>query len=468
MAKDRSELLRQIPSVDEVLKSPSGQKWLKNHPRLFVLKGIRESIALFREEIKEGKRTEFSSEELYNYIERSINDLSSLSLRPVINATGVVIHTNLGRAPLHQGALENIIRVSEGYSNLEYNLEEGKRGKRYDHIKEILKELTGAEDAIVVNNNAAAVLLCLSALARGKEVVVSRGELVEIGGSFRVPDVMLQSGAILREVGTTNKTHLKDYASAINDNTALFLKVHQSNYRIIGFTEDVPIEKLTELGRLHGIPVMYDLGSGCFADLSVYGIRDEPVVKDIVNKGVDIVTFSGDKLLGGPQAGIILGRKQYIDRISTHPLTRAVRIDKLTLSALEYTLYIYADMDRAVNEIPVLKMLLQDTGIIKKRAERIVRGLKKILPGFTITVEQDRSQAGGGSLPGISLQTYVACLGHPGISASQIEKTLRSADPPVISRIKEDMVLLDARTIRDEELKTLLSVVKSAFQQFFA
>lgn len=468
MAKERSELLRQIPSVDEVLKSTSGQKWLNKYPRLFVLKGIRESIALFRKEIKEGKRREFSSEELYSYIDQSIMELSSMSLRPVINATGVVIHTNLGRAPLHQGAIENIFRVSEGYSNLEYNLKEGKRGKRYDHIKEILKELTGAEDAIVVNNNAAAVLLCLSALARGKEVVVSRGELVEIGGSFRVPDVMLQSGAILHEVGTTNKTHLKDYASAINDSTALFLKVHQSNYRIIGFTEDVPVEELTELGRLHGIPVLYDLGSGCFADLSAYGIRDEPVVKDIVNKGVDIVTFSGDKLLGGPQAGIILGRKQYIDTISTHPLTRAVRIDKLTLSALEYTFSVYADMDRAINEIPVLKMLLQDTGIIKKRAKRIVRELKKILPDFTITVEQDRSQAGGGSLPGISLQTYVVCLGHSDISASQIEKTLRSTEPPVISRIKEGMVLLDARTIRDEELKTLLNVVKSASQQFFA
>jgi L-seryl-tRNA(Ser) seleniumtransferase len=468
MTKDKAGLLRQIPSVDEVLKSPSGQKWLKNYPRLFVLKGIRESIALFREDIMEGKRTEFSSEELYSYIDQSIKGLSSLSLRPVINATGIVIHTNLGRAPLHKGAIENIISVSEGYSNLEYNLEEGKRGKRYDHIKDILKELTGAEEAIVVNNNAAAVLLCLSALARGKEVVVSRGELVEIGGSFRVPDVMLQSGAILHEVGTTNKTHLKDYASAINDSTALFLKVHQSNYRIIGFTEDVPIEELIKLGRLHGIPVMYDLGSGCFADLSVYGIRDEPVVKEIVNKGADIVTFSGDKLLGGPQAGIILGRKKYIDRISTHPLTRAVRIDKLTLSALEYTLSIYADMDRAINEIPVLKMLLQDIRIIKKRAERIARGLKKILPDFMITVEQDKSQAGGGSLPGISLQTYVVCLRHPSISATQIERILRRTEPPVISRIKEDMVLLDARTIRDKDLKTLLNAVKSASQQFFA
>ncbi len=465
MNVEKGKLLRQIPSVDEVLKSPEGRKWLESYPRIFVLKGIREGISRFRDEILKGERGGFSSEELYLQMERSIKGYSSLSLKPLINATGVVIHTNLGRAPLHKGAIENMVKISGGYSNLEYNLQEGRRGKRYDHIKGILTELTGAEDAVVVNNNAAAVLLCLSAMAKGKEVVVSRGELVEIGGSFRIPDVMLQSGALLHEVGTTNKTHLKDYSSAINENTALFLKVHQSNYRIIGFTEGVPVDELVNLGQLHGIPVMFDLGSGCFADLSRYGIRGEPVVRDVVEKGVDIITFSGDKLLGGPQAGIIIGRKKFIDRISTHPLMRAVRIDKLTLSSLEYTLHLYADIDRAIKEIPVLKMLLQDTGTIKKRAERLARSMKKILPHFTIAVERDTSQAGGGSLPGISLQTYVVSLRHHDISATEIERLLRESDPPVIARIRDESVLFDARTIRDEEIKTFIDVLSSALSE---
>ncbi|VAX28741.1 L-seryl-tRNA(Sec) selenium transferase, partial [hydrothermal vent metagenome] len=383
-------------------------------------------------------------------------------LRPVINATGVVIHTNLGRAPLPLEVLKNIMEVATGYSNLEYNLEEGRRGERYDHVRWILKDITGAEDAVVVNNNAAAVLLCLSAIARGREVVVSRGELIEIGGAFRIPDVMLQSGALLKEVGTTNRTNPGDYEGAVDEQTALLLKVHQSNYKVIGFTEDVSIGELVTIGKRMGVPVMFDLGSGCLTDLKPYGIHDEPVVHEVVSTGVDIVTFSGDKLLGGPQAGIIAGRKDLIARIAGHPLARAVRIDKLTLAALEATLLCHADPEKAREKIPVLRTLLQGDDAIRRRAKKIQLLIKREVKNALVSIEKDESQAGGGSLPGVCLPTYVVTLKVKGMSAPAVEQRLRRGAVAVITRIRAGIVVIDARTIRDSEVKLLLKAIREA------
>ncbi len=458
----RQELLRRLPSVDEVLKSPFGADWLDRYPRRYVLAAIREVLAFKREEIQKGYTPDTAIEALASDIEIKIERLTARRLRPVLNATGVVIHTNLGRAPLSAGALENIERVARGYSNLEYNLQEGGRGRRYDHLRWILGELTGAEDAIVVNNNAAAVLLCLSALAAGREVLVSRGELVEIGGAFRIPDVMRQGGAVLREVGTTNKTHLRDYREALGDGTALILKVHRSNYRLIGFTGEVSIDELVELGRERGVPVMFDLGSGCLIDLKPYGIHGEPLVQEVVGKGVDIVTFSGDKLLGGPQAGIILGRKALIDRISRHPLTRAVRIDKLTLAALEETLLQYADTEKARERIPVLKALLEDEERLKRRAKRVRLLIRRELKTVEADIERDESQAGGGALPGVYLPTYVVVLKRKGLSALTVAERLRRGTTPVVARIREDRVVVDLRTIPDRDVKTLVKAIKEA------
>ncbi len=463
---DKRALLRKIPSVNEILNMREVQQWLSLLPRPLAVKAIREVLEELRTGIRSGKCKDVRLEEILRNVEENIKFLSEGSFRPVINATGVVIHTNLGRAPLPVSAVQRIVEIARGYSNLEYSLAEGKRGERYDHIRGLLKELTGAEDAIAVNNNAAAVLLCLSALARGREVVVSRGELVEIGGAFRIPDVMKQSGAVLKEVGTTNKTRLRDYEEAINEETALLLKVHQSNYRIIGFTEEVPVEELVALGRRKNIPVMFDLGSGCFVDLSEYGLQGEPVVGDIIKKGVDIVTFSGDKLLGGPQAGIILGRRELIKEVARHPLTRAVRIDKLTLSALQAVLYLYMDTEKVKEEIPVIRMLLQDKEIIKKRAQRIIRALKGNNKRVFLKLQQDYSQAGGGSLPGISMPTYVVAFRIEGVPVVEIERLLRMGSPAVVARIKEETLIIDPRTVDDSEVALLVKALKEVINRF--
>jgi L-seryl-tRNA(Ser) seleniumtransferase len=316
----KQTVLKSLPSVDEILKGPEGITWLLKYPRKIVLQAVREALSLSRQALLDGSITVFSSDNLFSEITSKLQKLSAYSLLPVINATGIVIHTNLGRAVLSERMLQNIIAAGAGYSNLEYDLEHGKRGKRHIHTKRLLKQITGAEDTLIVNNNAAAVLLCLNTLAQGKEVIVSRSELVEIGGSFRVPDIMSASNAILREVGTTNKTHLFDYKRAINKNTGLILKVHQSNYLITGFTDDVDIDELIILGKKNRIPVMYDLGSGCLLNLKSHGIYTEPAVREIVRTGIDVVTFSGDKLLGGPQGGLIVGKKKYIQKIKKNPL----------------------------------------------------------------------------------------------------------------------------------------------------
>lgn len=458
----KQELLSNLPSVDEVLKGPHGADWLENYPRRYVLTAVREVIDLRRKEILAGTAADVSIEDMSPDMEIKIRRLAALSLKPVINATGIVIHTNLGRSALSEKAMENVRRVATGYSNLEYDLDNGRRGKRCAHIKRLLREITGAEDGFAVNNNAAAVLLCLSALAKGREVIVSRGELVEIGGSFRVPDVMASSGAILIEVGTTNKTHIHDYERAINGNTALILKVHQSNYRIVGFTEDVPIEKLASTGRGRSIPVMHDLGSGCLIDLRPYGIHTEPSVQEVIKSGADLVTFSGDKLLGGPQAGVIIGKKELIDRIQRDPLTRAVRIDKLTLAALEAVLMEYVDDDKAKKEIPTIRMLTQDKESIRIRAKKIATLLKRDIKNASIDLLEDSSQAGGGSLPEINFPTYTVAIKPKTVTVNELEERLRRGEPPVIARIKEGSLIIDARAIDNREVDILIKAVKAA------
>jgi L-seryl-tRNA(Ser) seleniumtransferase len=462
---EKQKLLSILPSVDEILKSKQGIEWLSIYPRRYVLQAIRETIDSRRKEIIGGIDIDLSEEVMLADIENMTEKLSSYSLRALINATGVVIHTNLGRSILSKRALENIKQVSESYSNLEYDIKEGKRGKRYTHIKRILREVTDAEDALVVNNNAAAVLLCLNTLSKGKEVIVSRGELVEIGGSFRMPEIMAASGAILREVGTTNKTHLYDYEKAINENTALILKVHKSNFRVIGFSDEVSVEDLVSIGSRHQVPVMFDLGSGCIIDLKPFGIHNEPLVKEVVSTGVDITTFSGDKLLGGPQGGVIVGKREYIEKIQKNPMTRAMRIDKLTLAGFEATLMEYIDEEKAVENIPTLRMLLQKPEEIKERANKIAKRLKKEMKEVHINVMGDSSRAGGGALPEVDLPTYVVSIKSDEISVNELEERLRKGTPPIIARIKEDSLIIDARTVRDRDLSGLVKGIRSALSK---
>lgn len=448
--------------MDELLRSASGAAWLASHPRSLVVASIREAIDEARRKVlADGPAPDGS------YITHAVSDSlakkSRPHLRPVINATGVILHTNLGRAPLPDAILDHIKAVSRGYSNLEYDIERGERGKRYSHIVGILREITGAEDAIVVNNNAAAVLLCLSALAAGREVVVSRGELIEIGGAFRVPDVMRAGGAILREAGTTNKTHLRDYEAATGPETALYLKVHPSNYRIIGFTKEAPLADLVKLGRERGVPVMYDLGSGSIINLAKYGIGGEPTVREVVEAGVDVVTFSGDKLLGGPQGGIIVGRKALIQAIQKHPLTRALRVDKMTLAALEAVLMLYRDEEQAIRELPVLSMLTASDETLKRRAGIIAKRLAKAVGGAAdVKIVREASQAGGGSLPEHEMKTWAVSISPADMSAAALEEKLRAGETAVIVRVKEDRILLDARTIADREIQELVGAVAVA------
>ncbi len=469
----RQQLLRKIPSVDEIVSRPEMSDLLKIHPRHLVVEAVRKRLGRLREEIldENGSRelsdSLFSFENLYPLFQEDIEDQTRPRLRRVINATGVVIHTNLGRAPLHPSAIEHLIEVSKTYSNLEYDLDRGERGSRYAHVEEILCRLSGAESALVVNNNAGAVLLVLNTLAEGKEVIVSRGELVEIGGAFRIPDVMKRSGALLREVGTTNRTHFTDYQKAIGPQTALLLKVHTSNFRVLGFTSEVSLQDLVQLGKEHQLPVVDDLGSGCLVDLTQYGLEKEPTVQETIKTGVDAVTISGDKLLGGPQAGIILGRKKFLERFKSNPLTRALRIDKLTLAALESTLLLYFDEKRAMEEIPTLQMLSLDTGKLKRRGKRL---LKRFSGGTekkaVFTLKEDVSQVGGGALPLQELPTVVVAIKPLEVSVNSLEENLRKGDPPIISRISKDELILDMRTVFDEEIPLLATGIEKALTHF--
>jgi L-seryl-tRNA(Ser) seleniumtransferase len=468
----RQRYLRTLPAVDELLHHPQVQTLLKMHSRTLVVDSIRRVLSAKRSVILHGGEEEAAAaanlppEKWSSAIEEQVTASLRPSLQPVINATGVVLHTNLGRAPLLEEALHNLVEIAGGYSNLELNLETGERGSRYEHVEDLLCRISGAESGLAVNNNAGAVLLALNSLAEGKEVIVSRGQLVEIGGSFRIPDVMKKSGARLVEVGTTNRTHLRDYEQAVTENTALLLKVHTSNYRILGFTAEVSLKELAELGRAKGLPVMEDLGSGCFIDLAPYGIEHEPTVQETLQAGVDVVTFSGDKLLGGPQAGIILGKKRFIDLIKKNPLNRALRIDKLTLAGLESTLRVYLDPDRVVKVLPALGMLTCPLEELEKRARRFQRRLaRELSSGAKMTIRKESSQVGGGALPLQTLPTRVVAIRPLRISAASLEERLRRNRPPVIARVKEEEVLLDFRTVAEEEEKILLEAVGKAIKE---
>jgi L-seryl-tRNA(Ser) seleniumtransferase len=465
----RQQVLRKIPRVDEILSRPQIFDLLKVHPRNVVIEAIRKGLGRLRGEILQKQDLSqledafFSFENLYPLFQKEIDLQIRPRLRRVINATGVVIHTNLGRAPLHSSAIKHLMEVSKTYSNLEYDLDRGERGDRYTHVEEILCRLSGAESALVVNNNAGAVLLALNTLAEGKEVIVSRGELVEIGGAFRIPDVMKRSGALLREVGTTNRTHFDDYQKAVSPHTALLLKVHTSNFRVMGFTSEVSLQDLVQLGRERQIPVVDDLGSGCLVDLSQYGLEKEPTVQETIKTGVDAVTISGDKLLGGPQAGIILGKKKLLDLFKTNPLTRALRIDKLTLAALESTLLLYFDEKRAMEEIPTLRMLSLDTKRLKKRGKQLLKRLSGMTnERMMFSLREDVSQVGGGALPLQELPTIVVAVKPLDFSVNSLEENLRKSDPPIISRISKEELILDMRTVFDEEIPLLATGIERA------
>jgi len=467
--QDRNELLKTIPKTDRIL-----ERLPKSIPHTLKVTVCRQVLEGLRRQILNGdisSKEALGLEHVVGLVNGALEKRLRPSLRPLINATGVVVHTNLGRSLLPEDVFKQIFEVAVNYSNLEYHLEAGRRGSRYSHVEPILCELTGAESALVVNNNAAAVLLTLETLARGREVIVSRGELVEIGGSFRIPDVMARSGAILREVGATNRTHLRDYENAINENTALLMKVHQSNFAVVGFTSKVSMGELKELGRRHNIPVIEDLGSGNLVDLTPYGFTHEPTVQESLAAGADLVSFSGDKMLGGPQAGIIVGKAVLVERIKKNPMNRAVRIDKLTLAGLEAILSIYRNPEEALKRIPTLKMLSMPYMETKKRAQRLARHLRrKGLDTVEIDYMDTISRVGGGAMPLQELKSRgvvldLSGLSHKGVNAAALERELRAGEPPVIARIEDERILFDTRTIRDRELSTLAECVKTALKR---
>lgn len=442
-----NNLFRSIPKVDELLSHPALRAC--GLPAVTVTDAVRAELDELREGVRSGSvRAIPDADELCARAAERARRAQLPSLRGVVNATGVTLHTNLGRACLSERAAQAVAAVAGGYSTLEYDLAAGARGERYSHVEPLLCRITGAESAMVVNNNAAAVLLILSALTAGGEVITSRGELVEIGGSFRVPDIMEACGAVLREVGTTNKTHLSDYERAINDATRALMKVHTSNFRILGFTEEVSRADMVALAHSRGLPVIEDLGSGCLVDLEQFGIRGEPTVQDSLRAGVDVVSFSGDKLLGGPQAGIILGKKEYIATLKRHPLTRAMRVDKLTLAALEATLRAYAE-GTAAEEIPTLRMLSRTPEELRVRADELCARLCERGVDAEVIAAQD--QVGGGSVPAQLLPTFAVAVKPRACSVDTLEQRLRLREVPIIVRIAHERVLLDLRTLRRDE-----------------
>lgn len=447
---DKNLLYRSIPKVDVLLEDEKIKQMIEVYGRDIVIDAIRVEMDRLRKFIEKCDSEEEAREQVQNLIEQirlQAEKIFNPNMKKIINATGTILHTNLGRAPISLKHMKHISDIATGYSNLEYNLEAGRRGERYSHFEELLCKVTGAEAAIAVNNNAAAVMLILSTMAKGGEVIVSRGELVEIGGKFRVPDVMEQSGATLVEVGTTNKTHFADYENVITEETTALLKVHTSNYRIVGFTESVGIDELVPLGEKHDLPVIEDLGSGVLIDLSKYGITYEPTVQDSIRNGADVVCFSGDKLLGGPQAGIIVGKKKYIDRMKQNQLMRALRIDKFTASALEVVLKEYLSEERAVQNIPVLQMMTKPFEEVKKEAQRLRRLLNTLSLHAEIELEECHSQIGGGSLPLERIPSMAVTIKPLGMSTVELEEYMRFLPVPIIPRTMNDKIFLDVRTI---------------------
>lgn len=461
--ENMQKLLRGLPKIDELLLDEQLIFFMETTPRAVVVNAAREIIDTTRKQILGGELSEMPSRTaIIEEICDTVNGKKKRNLRTLVNATGVVLHTNLGRANLCKTAVESVMAVADSYSNLEYDVKKGARGSRHDHVEKIISKITGAEAAMVVNNNAAATMLCLSAMAFGKEVVTSRGELVEIGGSFRIPEIMEQSGAILKEVGTTNKTKPSDYRNAYNEErTGAFLKVHTSNYRIVGFTQEVSLKEMVELGKEYHVPVIYDMGSGLMADLSRYGV-DEPTVIDALKDGADVVLFSGDKLLGGPQGGILIGKKEYIDKMKKHPLARALRVDKMTLAALEATFFEYLDMETAKKNVPVLNMITVTESELKNRANDLVKAISEKTDAYKLAVIECKDQVGGGSAPTVRLNGQAVSVFSDKIPAERLERLMRKAEIPVIVRVAHDEVLLSVRTIKETEFEAVAEALRNA------
>ena len=485
-AMTKKELLRGLPKIDEVLKQESLVVLSEEKGDLMVTEAVRAVIAGLRASIldlSDKKAEEFDAsaleiEAVAEAAEAKVLRDEELNLYPLINATGTILHTNLGRAPLFRDAVENVARVSRGYSDLEYNVPKGKRGSRHDLVSDLIAELTGAEDAMVVNNNAAATMIVLATIGAGKEIVVSRGELVEIGGAFRIPDIMMQSGAYLQEVGTSNKTKASDYENAIitkqqaeeamfdmdprggmRFETGALMKVHKSNYDIVGFTEEASLEELVEIGKKYDLPVIFDMGNGLMLDMSAYGLG-EPNIPASLATGIDVMLFSGDKLLGGPQAGIIVGKKKYIKAMKKHPLARAMRVDKMTFAALEATLMKYRDPKVALRDIPVLNMISASGEEMRAKAERLADAIKRVNPALSLELVPVEDQIGGGSAPMVRLPGWAVSVKDGMKSADRTERKLRKAEVPVVARINEDRLLLCVRTIAEDELETVAEALR--------
>ena len=452
--EELQSLLRQLPSLDRLLLLPATHDLTERYGRELVVEALREVLDALRAAILDEQRTPPMNATIVQEAREWLEALVAPTLRPVINATGVIIHTNLGRAPLSRDALGALRDVAEGYSTLEYDLSAGGRGSRMSHAANLVTRLTGAEAALVVNNNAAAVLLMLTGLCQGREVIISRGQLVEIGGGFRVPDVMAQSGAKLVEVGTTNRTHVRDYANAITEDTAAILVAHHSNFKIVGFTGEPGLDELAGVAREYGVLLLYDQGSGALPDTTAYGLDPEPTVQDGLAQGVDVVAFSGDKLLGGPQAGILCGGQAQIDRLRHHPLTRALRPDKLCLSALSATLTHHL-LGEAEKEIPIWRMIARPLEELEEQAEAWAQQL--LDTGILASVIDGLSTVGGGSLPGSTLPTKVVAIDHPHLET--LAATLREQEPPVIARLQENQLLIDPRTVMPWQEKQLLEAL---------
>ncbi len=470
-----NELFRNLPSVDQCLvelEKEFSQDQKSDLPALPPRALMRDTVVEFldivRSEIKNGlkdKPENLTIKGLWPYLVPYVIRETRTRLCRVLNATGVVIHTNMGRSVLAEAAAKAVSNAAAHYTNLELDLSSGGRGSRQDIVEKLLCRISGAEAAMVVNNNAAAVLLVLDEICKGGEVIVSRGQLVEIGGSFRIPEVLERSGAILKEVGATNRTHVKDYVNAINDNTTALLRVHTSNYRILGFHKQVSLEEMVELGRDYGLPVIEDLGSGSLVDLSPYGLPDEPTVQTTVQAGVDVVTFSGDKVLGGPQAGIIVGRKDLIERMRQNQLYRALRCDKFTLAALEATLRIYTDLDQAIKEIPTLRMITCPAAELSVKAKSLQKRLVKELENIEISLRVDVSRVGGGAFPERDLTTTLVCLKPKNMSATKLKESLLNTNPPLMGRLENDNFCLDPRTLFEQDIPVLIKVLKLALSK---
>ena len=444
------QLLSKIPSINKILMTDKVKELLEEYPEIFVKDIVKKEVDNIKNDILQEKLKEVPEmDEIVQKLCLEVKNKDKLSLRRIVNATGTILHTNLGRSLLSERVKENLTEIAFNYSNLEFNIDEKKRGSRYSHLIDIIKRRTDAEDVLVVNNNAAAVMLTLNTLTQGKEIVVSRGELVEIGGAFRIPEIIKLSGGVSCEIGTTNKTHLKDYINAINENTAVLLKVHTSNYKITGFTEAVSNKEVADLAHENGLIAINDLGSGQFVDFTPYGLPYEPTVKEVLDSGMDIVTFSGDKLLGGPQAGIIVGKKKYIEAMKKNQLTRALRVDKMTIATLEATLKLYLDEKTALKEIPTLRMISISEEELREKAEKFTEIIKK--SDFISEIIEDRAEVGGGSYPSSYLKSIAVKLTHNKKTSTEIERLLLLEEIPIITRIKENSIILDMRTLREKE-----------------